>query len=127
MVLFITTTAHAGYPAKIRYWYNNNISTNVPALSDIVELRDDSDGQGTKLEWKLLNPPAKAIIDAIDNAVAVAWWKSIELTKDVDYTKWTPRERRLFKWTVKEINKLRVHAGGTAYTKQQVMQALKGE
>ena len=118
---------YAGYPEKILYWYDQNVSTNLPALSEIVTLRNDSDGAGTKLTWKIVNPPTKATIDAINNTTATNWYNALMLEKAVDYSKWTDRERRLFKWTVKEINKLRVHVGGTAYTKKQVMQDLKGE
>ena len=39
-ILIMTTAinANAGYAEKVRYWYSQNVSTNVPALNDNTTL-----------------------------------------------------------------------------------------
>ncbi len=119
--------AFAGYPAKVLYWYNLNVSTNVVELVDIVELVDRVDGAGTRLNWHISSPPSKATIDAIDNTVATAWLVDRDDTEESDYEEWSPKLRKLARLFVAEINKLRVKNGDTPYTPAQVKNALKGE
>lgn len=123
----ISTMSYAGYPAKIQYWYYNNVSTNVPTLNSIITLQDNSDGTGVQFNWKITNFPSRVVIDAIDNTIAVDWFTDYKLDKEVDYLKWSASERRRFKLLIKLINRLRVKDGDPAYTKEQIMQALKGE
>ena len=128
-ILIMTTaiSADAGYAEKVRYWYSQNVSTNVPALNEIISMQDNSDGQGVHFIWRIDNPPSRATIDAIDDSTATAWFNDEQATKESDYGKWSKREKAMFKLIIKEINKLRVKNGDPAYTVGQIKAALKAE
>ena len=107
LIMVTAINANAGYAEKVRYWYSQNVSTNVPALEEIITMQDNSDGQGVHFTWHIANPPTKATIDAIDNAVAVAWAKDIEQTEETNYDKWSDKEKAMLKLLVKENNAAR--------------------
>jgi len=127
IIMMMAINANAGYPEKIKYWYSQNVSTNVPPLEEIIMMQDNSDGQGVHFKWHIENPPSKATIDAIDDATAIAWSTNEDDEKLSDYTVWSKREKAMFKLIVKEINKLRVKTGDPAYTVEQIKSALKEE
>ena len=127
LLMLVCSTASAGYRAKILYWYNQNVSTNVVPLSDIVKLQDDSDGHGMNLDWKIANPPSKAVIDAINEATAAAWLNARHATEEADYDKWSPKEKAMMKVIVTYINELRSNAGLPPKNKATVLADLKAE
>jgi len=77
--------AGTGYSSRIKYWYSNNVSTNVPKLNTIVKMQDNLNGQGVQFTWKIENPPSKAVLDALDPAVVEDFIKD----KDADPDKST--------------------------------------
>lgn len=127
IIALIAMSVSAGPAEKVRYWYSQNVSETVPPLDDIVQLQDNSDGQGVRYTWLIDNPPSKATIQAIDNATAVAWSLDQRKDKTADYDNWTAREKALIKVLMSEINTLRVKAGLQARTKVQIIEALKTE
>ena len=107
LMMIMAINVNAGYPEKIQYWYYNNVSTNVPALNEIIMMQDNSDGQGVHFTWRIENPPTKATIDAIDDTEATLWAEQARLTILVDYDKWSEREKAMLKLLLKDNNALR--------------------
>jgi hypothetical protein len=107
------------------YWYYQNVSTNVPPLQDIVEMRI-VDGE-RRFKWSVPNPPTKAALEAL-NAAAVAWYPGWCKEVAADYALWeNAKLRAVIKLMVIEINKLRQNAGLPTYDKAQVEAALAAE
>jgi hypothetical protein len=86
------------------YWYYQNVSTNVPPLQDIVEMRI-VEGE-RQFKWKVPNPPTKAALEAL-NAAAVAWYPGWCKDCAADYGLWEDKPKAAIKLTVLELNKLR--------------------
>ena len=126
-ILALALNVQAGPSEKVRYWYSQNVSATVPPLDEIVQLQDNSDGQGIHYTWMIANPPTKETIQAVDNATAMAWSLGIAQDKTADYELWTDREKAFIKLMVKELNILRAEHGLNARTKAQVISALKAE
>jgi hypothetical protein len=116
-----------GYTHKIRKWYHDNVSTDVPPFNEIAELTDKSDGEGVKIKFLIENHPDKEAIDAIDNATAIAYCKGVDDLKKVDFDKWSPQERVLLKFLIKHLNKHRTDDGKPAFTRDQIDTALLEE
>lgn len=108
------------YPAKIRYWYYNNISNDVPAILQICFVNDNG-----SLDWQIPNPPTKATIDAIDNATATAWQTNYDLDIDSDFKDWTIREKAMMKVMRKYVNQLRAAHSQPALSVAEVKADLK--
>lgn len=89
-------------------------------------LQDDGQGVYIKLWQSTVSKPTKADLEAIE-ATAIAWKREKTNTTDAEYQAWTKRERALCRLFVKEINKLRAHAGLSQYKEAQVKAALKAE
>jgi len=91
-------------------------------------LQDDSNGQGvyTKTYSSTVAQPTKAQLIAIE-ADAIAWRANKTQDEEADYDQWTEREKAMLKFIMKQINHLRVQAGGQALTKAEVKAGIKAE
>ena len=76
------TGATDGYGNRVRYWYSQNVSTNVPDISDIIAMRVEDSGS-TVFKWKITNAPTVAELDAPDAATVDAWIADVNSNRTV--------------------------------------------
>jgi len=78
----------------VQYWYNENVSTNVPPTSEIVSMTKDY--QGLHIQWLIEEPPGgyppKAELAALEPD-AVGWREDRTKDKDANIDDWTEREK----------------------------------
>ena len=112
---------------RINYHYDQTVGAPVPPIEELVELTDNSDGEGIQFKWLTSFTATKAELLAYDNDTVTIWVENAEDTVIADFDKWTVREKALIKFVVTEINKLRTQAGGNVLTKNDVKTGLKLE
>jgi len=97
----------AGIGKRVMYHFRADI--NVTELKDVVELIDESDGQGVKFIWKdtVTNPPTKAELLAYDDATVEAWYNNKADEEIANYDNWADREKIMIKLLAKENNSAR--------------------
>ena len=61
-----------GYGNRVRYWYSQNIDTNVPDIETIVRLRVEQSGT-TSFRWLIPTFPSVSTLEAYDKATVDDW------------------------------------------------------
>ena len=89
-------------------------------------LQDDGQGVYIKKWDSALAKPTEAQLLAIEPQ-AIAWKTNKTQDEIADYNEWTEREKAMLKFIMKQINLLRVQAGGQALTKAEVKAGIKAE
>ena len=114
------------YDYASKYWYTQNVSTNLPADFDTVVLIS-SDGVSTwGFDWKIAPYPSQGDLDTICATTnVVLWYRAIELDKASDVTDWDAQVKALALVYLDEINILRAEHGLAPRTKKQLRAALK--
>ena len=130
LILLMPCMAAAGdldiaWDKCVLYWYHDNVSTNLPALNDIVHM--SMAGGVQSFDWQITNtPPSKATLEASE-AAALAWWADYNKTQEADFDKWDERTKALAKLCRKEINKIRKAHSLPEYTVAKWKAMLKAE
>jgi len=106
----------------VRYWYSQNVSTNIPDFDDIVTMRSSQGIQS--FDWKIENPPTKQHLQSLkDNAVI--WSDQEDLGVKKNIYNWSEREKFLVMILWQQENRMRLLEGKQEVTKKQYVDAIK--
>jgi hypothetical protein len=120
----VFATSPKRYAEIIRYWYSQNIGSDVPPLYEIVSATKTAE-HGMQFSWLIDNPPSKTTLDAIDEEMAIAWALEDEKTRTANFNNWSPREKAAILVLLDEIDELRSELGLPAKTAAERKAAIK--
>jgi hypothetical protein len=93
IVLFfcLVVTAQAiDWNASLRYWYYQNVSTDVPHTLELVQMTGN-DNATVQIDWFISPHPTREQLIALEPA-AVAFWAKKEKQKQIDPVQWQNQE-----------------------------------
>jgi hypothetical protein len=130
-MLTMTAQAAIDWNASARYWYHQNVSTNVPHTLDFVAFAGN-DNASVSVSWRTealhgVTPPTRAQLIALE-PTAVAFWASRTKDDKAAITEASPAVlRAVIAVLLDEINILRAKAALQPRTAQQMKDAIRGK
>jgi len=118
-VLILTATASYSFEwgANIMYWGHQHGYTNATDLSDLIVLPMEVRNHQQIIEWKIVDPPTKAELQAQDQPTVLAWWADFQKDQQSNIDDLDP--------VIRGIGKILIQKG--VCTKAELIAAIKSE